>query len=47
MNEGHFVQSDNDGEMLVHTVEHYFDMKMDKAEILMTLNCVKVVCDKR
>lgn len=31
MNEGHFVQSDNDGEMLVHTVEHYFDIEMDKA----------------
>jgi len=29
--EGHFVQSDNDGEMLVHTVEHYFDIEMDKA----------------
>ena len=32
VNEGHFVQSDNDGEMLVHTVEHYFDIEMDKAD---------------
>jgi glutamine---fructose-6-phosphate transaminase (isomerizing) len=29
--EGHTVLSDNDGEMLVHTVEHYFDIEMDKA----------------
>ncbi|MBW6513389.1 MAG: SIS domain-containing protein [Candidatus Syntrophosphaera sp.] len=29
--EGHTVLSDNDGEMLVHTVEHYFDVEMDKA----------------
>lgn len=29
--EGHNVLSDNDGEMLVHTVEHYFDVEMDKA----------------
>lgn len=29
--EGHSVLSDNDGEMLVHTVEHYFDVEMDKA----------------
>lgn len=29
--EGHFPQSDNDGEMLVHSVEHYFDIEMDKA----------------
>lgn len=29
--EGHFPQSDNDGEMLVHMVEHYFDIQMDKA----------------
>lgn len=28
--EGHSVVSDNDGEMLVHTVEHYFDIEMDK-----------------
>jgi len=30
--EGHSVLSDNDGEMLVHTVEHYFDIEMDKAD---------------
>ena len=29
--EGHNVLSDNDGEMLVHSVEHYFDIEMDKA----------------
>ncbi len=29
--EGHAVVSDNDGEMLVHTIEHYFDVEMDKA----------------
>ncbi|HQB50532.1 MAG TPA: glutamine--fructose-6-phosphate aminotransferase, partial [Candidatus Cloacimonas sp.] len=29
--EGHTVVSDNDGEMLVHTVEHYFDIEMDRA----------------
>ncbi|MDZ4122123.1 MAG: SIS domain-containing protein, partial [Candidatus Cloacimonadaceae bacterium] len=29
--EGHQVLSDNDGEMLVHTVEHYFDIEMDRA----------------
>ncbi len=29
--EGHAVQSDNDGEMLVHSVEHYFDIEMDNA----------------
>ncbi len=29
--EGHQVVSDNDGEMLVHTIEHYFDIEMDKA----------------
>ena len=29
--EGHTVLSDNDGEMLVHSVEHYFDIEMDKA----------------
>jgi glucosamine--fructose-6-phosphate aminotransferase (isomerizing) len=28
--DGHNVLSDNDGEMLVHTVEHYFDIEMDK-----------------
>jgi len=27
--EGHKVLSDNDGEMLVHTIEHYFDIEMD------------------
>ncbi len=29
--EGHTVLSDNDGEMLVHSVEHFFDIEMDKA----------------
>lgn len=29
--EGHFPKSDNDGEMLVHSVEHYFDIQMTKA----------------
>lgn len=29
--EGHLVQSDNDGEMLVHSVEHYFDIEMDSS----------------
>ena len=29
-NQGHKVLSDNDGEMLVHTVEHYFDMYLEK-----------------
>jgi len=29
--EGHTVLSDNDGEMLVHSVEHYFDIEMTKA----------------
>jgi glutamine---fructose-6-phosphate transaminase (isomerizing) len=29
-NQGHKVVSDNDGEMLVHTVEHYFDMQLEK-----------------
>jgi glucosamine 6-phosphate synthetase-like amidotransferase/phosphosugar isomerase protein len=29
--EGHLVQSDNDGEMLVHSVEHYFDIELNKA----------------
>ena len=28
--EGHKIASDNDGEMLVHTVEHYFDMYLEK-----------------
>ncbi len=27
--EGHKVVSDNDGEMLVHTIEHYFDNELD------------------
>ncbi|MFA7111429.1 MAG: SIS domain-containing protein, partial [Bacilli bacterium] len=30
--EGHTVLSDNDGEMLVHSVEHYFDIEMNKAK---------------
>ena len=30
LSEGHNVVSDNDGEMLVHTVEHYFDNELDK-----------------
>ncbi|MFO7811258.1 MAG: SIS domain-containing protein [Candidatus Delongbacteria bacterium] len=30
INQGHKVLSDNDGEMLVHTVEHYFDMNLEK-----------------
>lgn len=30
--EGHTVLSDNDGEMLVHSVEHYFDIEMEKAK---------------
>ncbi|MFA6653570.1 MAG: glutamine--fructose-6-phosphate aminotransferase, partial [Candidatus Delongbacteria bacterium] len=29
-NQGHKVVSDNDGEMLVHMVEHYFDMHLEK-----------------
>lgn len=28
--EGHTVLSDNDGEMLVHMIEHYFDIFLDK-----------------
>jgi glucosamine 6-phosphate synthetase-like amidotransferase/phosphosugar isomerase protein len=28
--QGHNVVSDNDGEMLVHTVEHYFDIELGK-----------------
>jgi len=30
--EGHTVLSDNDGEMLVHSVEHYFDIELDKVQ---------------
>lgn len=30
LSEGHNVVSDNDGEMLVHTVEHYFDNELTK-----------------
>ena len=30
LSEGHNVVSDNDGEMLVHTIEHYFDNELDK-----------------
>lgn len=30
ISEGHTVLSDNDGEMLVHTVEHYFNIELDK-----------------
>jgi len=30
LSEGHNVVSDNDGEMLVHTVEHYFDNELDR-----------------
>ncbi|MBS3740630.1 MAG: SIS domain-containing protein [Candidatus Cloacimonetes bacterium] len=30
LSEGHNVVSDNDGEMLVHTVEHYFDNELEK-----------------
>ncbi len=30
--EGHTVVSDNDGEIVVHTVEHYFDIELEKAE---------------
>lgn len=33
ISEGHNVVSDNDGEMLVHTVEHYFDNELAKLEI--------------
>jgi len=32
ISEGHDVLSDNDGEMLVHLVEHYFDSELVKAE---------------
>jgi glucosamine 6-phosphate synthetase-like amidotransferase/phosphosugar isomerase protein len=30
LSEGHDVLSDNDGEMLVHTIEHYFDIELNK-----------------
>ncbi|MDI3504315.1 MAG: hypothetical protein PWP64_1251 [Candidatus Cloacimonadota bacterium] len=30
--EGHAVLSDNDGEILVHSVEHYFDIELDKVK---------------
>ena len=30
LTEGHFVRSDNDGEMLVHAIEHYFDIELNK-----------------
>ncbi|RLC52227.1 MAG: glutamine--fructose-6-phosphate aminotransferase [Candidatus Cloacimonadota bacterium] len=33
LSEGHNVVSDNDGEMLVHTVEHYFDIELGKLRI--------------
>jgi glutamine---fructose-6-phosphate transaminase (isomerizing) len=33
ISEGHNVVSDNDGEMLVHTVEHYFDIELGKLRI--------------
>ncbi|MBT3168431.1 MAG: SIS domain-containing protein [Candidatus Cloacimonetes bacterium] len=33
LSEGHNVVSDNDGEMLVHTIEHYFDNELDKYSI--------------
>jgi glutamine---fructose-6-phosphate transaminase (isomerizing) len=31
ISEGHDVLSDNDGEMLVHTIEHYFDIELNKS----------------
>jgi len=31
VSEDHQVLSDNDGEMLVHTVEHYFDLELSRA----------------
>lgn len=31
LKEGHNVLSDNDGEMLVHCIEHYFDIELDKS----------------
>ncbi|MCD4796255.1 MAG: SIS domain-containing protein [Candidatus Cloacimonetes bacterium] len=33
ISEGHDVVSDNDGEMLVHTIEHYFDNELSKIRI--------------
>jgi len=30
LSEGHNVKSDNDGEMLVHTIEHYFDSELNR-----------------
>ena len=33
LSEGHNVVSENDGEMLVHTVEHYFDIELDKLKL--------------
>ena len=30
LSEGHNVESDNDGEMLVHTIEHYFDNELNR-----------------
>ena len=30
LSEGHNVVSDNDGEMLVHTIEHYFDNELER-----------------
>lgn len=30
LNQGHKILSDNDGEMLVHTVEHYFDIELER-----------------
>jgi len=38
ISEGHDVLSDNDGEMLVHTIEHYFDIEMDKLKKEESLN---------
>ena len=31
--EGHIVVSDNDGEMLVHVIEHYFSLNLDKYSV--------------
>ncbi len=45
-NEGHQVQSDNDGEMLVHSVEHQFDLEMNKANNPSTLDLRKA-CMRR
>jgi glucosamine 6-phosphate synthetase-like amidotransferase/phosphosugar isomerase protein len=33
LSEGHNVVSDNDGEMLVHTVEHFFDNELEKSSV--------------